>query len=1001
MGWADEAEEELDDSMLPSYALEEKKKKKSSNEEEKKDVEVEKETGGKEVSSSANDDGKPKSFAALLGGGNVSNHHQKTETDEGEENRDEATTKSNNNNNNNNNNATNSSNNNSNERGGERGDRRKKESGKKQQQQQQQQGSSKQGGGKGNKGGKRGSDPSSNYNQADLHEDERGLHNDVEVRRRQLQKLKVSKSTRAKDLDTLIACVDLAEPGTGEVKRALKESIFKPLAPAYTTLIKWVGKSGNCSKALEVFECMGSVHGVEPNTYTCSALLNALGRHRMGQEAWEVYEMMKEKNIECNIFTYTALITAFQKSREQDRVYQVYDELKESGIQIDSITYAAMLAACEKGETGTGECTEKALRVFADMKKSGVDPNQQCYQSLMTCCEKGGRVDKCFELHGEMVKHKHVVDKNIYQSLIAVCGKKGMWQKAIEVYKSLKTKKEVVQPYTNCQNEVLLACAKSGRGLEALALYEDARKTNKQMSVTPVGLGWVILACERSNMWKKNLELIPKLPSSGLPNKAYMLLIGACTRAGKFTQANELFEKQRQVLTSGMNMNKPTVDLCELWVTAFRCAQSERGDGDTLENSSKAAAAAAEKIVDLGADQVHVGETTSSNGNWFEQKTAKNSVRALWKYAKIVAPKDPLTDQDANIAEVDFVFPPETSICKAAAAAAAKWGDSDLIENIVHLREKSNREPDPMIRGALIASYANRDKREEANDRLKQMKVKRLTPGFATYAALCAAANRAKDTPDVFAICEEFTILYKIQNQAQVRGVPPVAVPKDFCVALKDTSERLKSWLRALEFLEIWNQFPTCGPDAKETYVLALKESGVNEKDIESKIAGGGITGATKNNNGASPSAETTVPAAIVPNNGKTWNTSSPNSGNGNNASSSRGKPVSPPLPPAPMLGGSMPKPNKIPPLPNVVTTPKPSKKLSANVSAFVPNSSSPKVALKADAKPFVFNPPAAQKEVESSNHADDDAEKTKKKKKDDATNTEDDSDDDDANATT
>ena len=59
-----------------------------------------------------------------------------------------------------------------------------------------------------------------------------------------------------------------------------------------------------------------------------------------------------------------------------------------------------------------------------------------------------------------------------------------MWQKAIEVYKSLKTKKEVVQPYTNCQNEVLLACAKSGRGLEALALYEDARKTNKQMSAS-------------------------------------------------------------------------------------------------------------------------------------------------------------------------------------------------------------------------------------------------------------------------------------------------------------------------------------------------------------------------------------------------------------------------------------------------------------------------------------------------------------------------------------
>ena len=41
MGWADEAEEELDDSMLPSYALEEKKNRKSSKEEEKEEEDEE------------------------------------------------------------------------------------------------------------------------------------------------------------------------------------------------------------------------------------------------------------------------------------------------------------------------------------------------------------------------------------------------------------------------------------------------------------------------------------------------------------------------------------------------------------------------------------------------------------------------------------------------------------------------------------------------------------------------------------------------------------------------------------------------------------------------------------------------------------------------------------------------------------------------------------------------------------------------------------------------
>ena len=38
---------------------------------------------------------------------------------------------------------------------------------------------------------------------------------------------------------------------------------------------------------------------------------------------------------------------------------------------------------------------------------------------------------------------------------------------------------------------------------------------------------------------------------------------------------------------SGANMNKPTVDLCNLWATAFRCAQSERGNEDTIENRTK------------------------------------------------------------------------------------------------------------------------------------------------------------------------------------------------------------------------------------------------------------------------------------------------------------------------------------------------------------------------------------------------------------------------------
>jgi pentatricopeptide repeat protein len=68
---------------------------------------------------------------------------------------------------------------------------------------------------------------------------------------------------RPKDLDTLTVAVQWARAGTGEIAELLKDSAFKPGAPAYTTLIKVCGRNGAWEKAWELFESM-QVRSITP-----------------------------------------------------------------------------------------------------------------------------------------------------------------------------------------------------------------------------------------------------------------------------------------------------------------------------------------------------------------------------------------------------------------------------------------------------------------------------------------------------------------------------------------------------------------------------------------------------------------------------------------------------------------------------------------------------------------------------------------------------------------
>ena len=95
------------------------------------------------------------------------------------------------------------------------------------------------------------------------------------------------------DMDTLKAAIQAATPDSGEVRKAIQSSTFKPRERAFTRLINMCGRQKESRKALEVFAAMCESRGGRPNTYTYSALISACSHAGDWDSAIEVYQRMK------------------------------------------------------------------------------------------------------------------------------------------------------------------------------------------------------------------------------------------------------------------------------------------------------------------------------------------------------------------------------------------------------------------------------------------------------------------------------------------------------------------------------------------------------------------------------------------------------------------------------------------------------------------------------------------------------------------------------------
>ncbi|KAL0436670.1 UNVERIFIED_CONTAM: Pentatricopeptide repeat-containing protein, chloroplastic [Sesamum radiatum] len=184
----------------------------------------------------------------------------------------------------------------------------------------------------------------------------------------------------------------------------------------WTAMIDGLVRNGEMSKALGYFRQMQR-EGVRANEFTVVCVLSAcahLGALELGE--W-VHSYVKKYDVEVNHFVGSALINMYSRCGSIEEAEEVFDGMKEREVS----TYNSMIV----GFALNGKSTQ-ALEMFQRMIKDGKRPTNITFVGVLNACSHGGLVDFGFEIF-ERMQIDYYVEPQIehYGCIVDLLGRAG------------------------------------------------------------------------------------------------------------------------------------------------------------------------------------------------------------------------------------------------------------------------------------------------------------------------------------------------------------------------------------------------------------------------------------------------------------------------------------------------------------------------------------------------------------------------------------------------
>lgn len=266
--------------------------------------------------------------------------------------------------------------------------------------------------------------------------------------------------------------------------KAKLETLFRP--PRANQTLKRYLKTNTYTRVIAFFKEIWRQNPSAVDSYSFLFALKACTRDSLSVEGCQLHATVKKLGCEPIIFLQTCLIDLYSIMGNVDCAHRMFDEIPCK----NAICWTSLITTYVDNDRPS-----KALNLFKQMLMSNLEPDQITLTVVLTACANLGALSIGEWIHA-YICHKHVLKSDLYlnNSLINMYVKCGEIRIAQRLFYSSRQKD--VFTWTS----MIVGHALHGQSLEALNLFSEMKKTNRNVIPNDVTFLGVLMACSHGGM---------------------------------------------------------------------------------------------------------------------------------------------------------------------------------------------------------------------------------------------------------------------------------------------------------------------------------------------------------------------------------------------------------------------------------------------------------------------------------------------------------------------